>query len=644
MQHQKKNRSLYNLWILTALLFICNSIYSQNQTGKNKILNVPAVQIDHVSDTLNLFPEDSLGNDPSSPVPAEISNNKFHLFLDSLKVKASKNLITKKLFDFIVVSNKPVTTKQITGSSDQNFLRYSGKKIRKIEIIRLNAFGTNINSPLYYDPNNIEALLNKTHIKTNEFIIRKSLLFSEGDTISPLIFSDNERLLRKLPFIDDVRIIILAISDKDADIVVITKDLYSLGGNYNYKGINRGVVSLFEKNVLGMGHELDLEVPYDARATNSMGFGITYSINNISRTFLNLDLNFYNALEDTHYGFRISRDLISATTKYAGGISVLRMSASEDLDSLLVPQPLKYNLQNYWFMRSFLINKESVSRAIFGIRYINNNVSERPFILPFSFHELQKYRIFLGSASLSIQKYYITNLIYNYGRTEDIPYGGLIRMTAGKEINEFKDRTYIGVDAALGKSSRELGYFYLSSGLGAFFNKGKSEQGILKLGLNYFSNLLIFRNYLIRNFMSIDYTRGFSRYTDEHLYYRRENGLSGFRNDSVNGTQRVTVSLESVIFSPANFYGFRFSFFAFADASFLAETNQLIKNGSSLSGIGLGMRIRNNNLVVNTFQLRIGFFPNLPAYSRVNYLILSGEQLLRPNTFDPGPPSIIPYR
>lgn len=600
--------------------------------------------IDHVSDTLNLFPEDSLGTEQSSPVRAEISKDKLNLFLDSLKVRASKNLITKKLFDFIIVSNKPVTIKQIIGSSDQNFLRHAGKKIRRIEIIRLNVFGTNINTPLYYDPNNIEALLNKTHINTTEFIVRKSLLFSEGDTISPLIFSDNERLLRKLPFIDDARIIVLAFSDKDADIVVITKDVYSLGGNYNYKGINRGVVSLFEKNVLGMGHELNLEVPYDTRATHSMGLGISYSINNISKTFINLDLNFYNALEDTHYGFRFSRDLISATTKYAGGISVLHMSASEDLDSLLVPQPLKYNLQDYWLIRSFLINRESVSRAIFGIRYINNNVFDRPFILPSSYYDLQKYRIFIGSAALSIQKYYKTNLIYSYGRTEDIPYGGLIRMTVGKEINEFKDRTYIGGDAALGKSSQELGYFHVSTGLGAFINRGKSEQGILKLGLNYFSNLLIFRNYMIRNFMSINYTRGFGRYTDERLYFSHENGFAGFRNDSVNGTQRVTVSLESVIFSPANFYGFRFAFFAFADASFLAETNQLIRNGNALSGIGLGMRIRNNNLVVNTFQFRIGFFPNLPAYSRVNHLIFSGEQLLRPNTFDPGPPSIIPYR
>ena len=322
----------------------------------------------------------------------------------------------------------------------------------------------------------------------------------------------------------------------------------------------------------------------------------------------------------------------------------LRMSTTENLDSLPVPGPYRYNLQDYWLLRSFLINQESVSRVIFGIRYTNNNVFERPFILPYSYHELQKYKIFLGSAALSFQKYYKTNLIYNFGRTEDIPSGGLIRMTAGREINEFNNRIYLGGDASIGKLSKELGYIYISAGLASFLDGRKSEQGILKLEMNYFSNLLIFRNYMIRNFVNINYTRGFGRYTDEHITFSHRNGFSGFRNDSVTGTQRINLSLESVVFSPANYYGFRFAFFAFADASLLTETNQLIRNGNFLSGIGLGLRIHNNNLVVNTFQFRIGFFPNLPAYSRVNNFVVSGEQLLKPSTFDPGPPSIIPYR
>ena len=121
---------------------------------------------------------------------------------------------------------------------------------------------------------------------------------------------------------------------------------------------------------------------------------------------------------------------------------------------------VKYNLQDYWLSRSFLFNKESVSRFIIGARYTNNNVFDNPFILPESYHYLQKYKIFLGSVAFSVQKYYKTNLIYGYGRTEDIPYGGLLNITLAKEINEFKKRFYLGSYLSTGESISSLGYFY----------------------------------------------------------------------------------------------------------------------------------------------------------------------------------------
>jgi hypothetical protein len=344
------------------------------------------------------------------------------------------------------------------------------------------------------------------------------------------------------------------------------------------------------------------------------------------------------------YGISLTRELVSATTKYAGGISVNHMTTRDDLQTLPVAETVKYNLQDYWLSRSFLLDRQSVTRFIIGARYKNNNVFDRPFILPYSYYNLQKYKIFLGSISLSTQRFYKTNLIYSYGRTEDIPYGGLFKVTAGKEINEFKRRTYIGSEVSFGKSNQRIGYLYGTVGLASFLNNTKSEQGVMKISLKYFSNLVPVRDYMIRNFINVNYTRGFDRYIDESIKFTSENGFSGFRNDSIKGGQRISLSLESVLFSPTNFYGFRFALFAWADASFLRPRSSINGNTNVLTGIGFGMRIRNNNFLINTFQIRLGFFPNLPAYSNVSYLSVSGEQLLRPGNFEPGPPSIIPYQ
>lgn len=640
----KYRRSLLSRISLVLLFFVFKPVHSQVPTGKDTLSLAVPEKISFAFRTGESFFNDTLLLTNGTLIPITLfRDDKQDAFLDSLKERASKYLITRKLYDFLIVSNEISSKKEITESSEKNYLIFTGKKIRKIDIQQLSVFGSNINSPLSFNPSKTEDLLNKTHLNTNEFIIRKNLLFSEGDAIDPLIISDNERILRQLPFIDDSRIVIIPVTEDLVDIVVLTKDVYSLGASFEYSSIKKGRASIFDNNLLGMGHEFRLEVPYNGDLPDSPGFGIKYNIDNISKSFINLNLFYFDGLGEKTYGFGLERKLISTVTKYAGGISIRQMFTTEDLDTLSLPAPLKYNLQDYWIARSFLLNKESATRFILGVRYTNNNVFDRPFILPDSYYYLQKYRIFLGSVSLSVMRYYKANLIYAYGRTEDIPYGGLFTLTAGKEINEFKKRYYSGFKFSVGHSFKSLGYFYSTAGISAFFNESRTEQGLMFLKTNYVSNLLNLSRYRIRNFVRVDYTEGFNRYTDENLSYNRENGFSEFRNDSLKGVQRLSLSLESVLFSPVNYYGFRFAFFSFADFGCLFKSNGLAGQVNVLSSLGLGIRIRNDNLVFNTFQLKLAFYPNLPPYSNVNYISVSGEPLLRPESFDPGPPTVLIY-
>jgi len=645
LKNQKKYRSSLRPGLYLALLLLCEPGYSQYPSENDTLKKISPAILNKIKENISLLTTEFLLITPASIIPTQVPvKDKNHIFFDSLKVRASKNNLTRRLYGFVVTNKDTLYKKQFTVTSDASYTRYSGKRIRKIVIQRLNVFGADINNPMSNNTKKIENVLNKTHFNTNENIIRKNLLFSEGDRISPLVLSDNERILRQLPFIDDARIVVIPVSDEEADIIVFTKDVYSLGGSYVYDGLKRGTVSIFDKNIFGMGHEFGIEIPYDSALPNSPGFGVHYIADNIARSFINMKGYYQNGLGVRTYGFDLSRKLVSSTTKYAGGISIRMMYTSEDLDTLPIPAPLKYNFQDYWLSRSFLINRESVSRIIIGARYTNNNVFNHPVILPESFYNLQKYMIFLGSAAFSIQKYSKTTLIYSYGRTEDIPYGALFKITTGREYNEFKQRTYFGTEASFGRSSKALGYFYTYGGFATYLNKNRTEQGVLSLGMSYFSNLITLGNSKIRNFLYLNYTRGFGRYSNEYLKFNTDDGFSGFKNDSLKGTQRLTVSLESVLFSPVNLYGFRFAFFGFTDFSFLSGTNEILGNGYAISSIGVGIRIRNDNLVFNTLQIRIGYFPNPPSYSTISPFNISGEQLLRPANFEPGPPSVIPYK
>jgi hypothetical protein len=640
----KKYRQLSGPGFILVLILSWNHTYAQTPERNNTIKQVPQKVLKNFKNNIPELARDTLSGDLSTLIPPIRPKDKSDIFYDSLKIKASKNAFTKKLFDVMIVDPDTIYKKKFTSTSDANYLIHSGKIIRKIEIRRLNVFGSDINYPVTDDANKIEKLLNKTHFNTAENIVRKNLLFSEGGRVSPQELSDNERLLRQLPYISDARITIIPVSDTEVDIVVFTRDVYSLGASYTYNGLKKGSVSVFDKNIFGIGHEFGIDVPFDSQKPNSPGIGVHYIADNIRKSFVNLNVFFLNGLGDETYGFSLNRKLVSSKTKYAGGITIKHMITSDKLDTLKVPLPVKFNLQDYWLSRSILLDPQSVTRLIFGIRYTNNNVFDHPVILPNSFYNLQRYKIFLGSAAFSIQKYTKTNLIYSYGRTEDIPYGALLKFSLGREYNEFKNRTYIGGEASIGNKDENLGYIYFYSGFSTYLNQGNTEQGLLSLRLNYFSDLLNLGSARVRNFVYLQYTRGFGRYSNEYLKFVENNGFSGFKNDSIRGNQRLTLSLESVLFSPLNVIGFRFAFFGFTDFSFLSGTNEILGRGYALSSIGLGVRVRNDNLIFNTFQIRIGYFPNPPSLSRISTVTLSGEQLLQPDNFDSGPPGIIPYR
>ena len=86
---------------MTILLY-CNIAYSQNYLEKDTVDKITPVIIKGVRDNISLYSIKSTLSVPYSQVPNPDSvKDKNHMFFDTLKVKASKNQITKRLYDFI---------------------------------------------------------------------------------------------------------------------------------------------------------------------------------------------------------------------------------------------------------------------------------------------------------------------------------------------------------------------------------------------------------------------------------------------------------------------------------------------------------------------------------------------------------------
>lgn len=596
-----------------------------------------------INDSLVYFQNDTVIYISDAYMPQDTGAYKRTLvFYDSLKAKAGRKNLTKLLYDLVVVPPARTGQKKMDGNNPDQYLDHRGKLIRNIYVKRLNAFGSSISNPELSLENESENFLNRTHIKTREYIIRNYLLVEEKDSLFPYSISESERILRQLPFIYDARIFVIPVSDDEVDLMVITKDVYSLGLMADIRSIEVGKVSIMDKNLLGLGHEFAIEIPYNYSEYNSIGFGAAYTLKNINQTLVDLKLEYRDAFKKRLAGLNLSRKFLTPYTKYAGGLSVYEAYLMEDLDTLAIPEPVEFNNFDIWLGRSVLLD-DNYTRVVFSGRYVNNNVWNRPEISSNSYYQYQKYKLYLASFSIVSQRFYKSNLIYNYGRSEDIPYGGIIELSYGKEFNEFDRRDYLKVNAAFGNFVPNTGYFYWKGLLSTFVKDNKAEQGMVSSNLRYISDLYNLKSYKLRFFATLDYTRGFKRFNDESLQIGDNYGIRGFKNDSIFPDQRLYLNLESIAFSKAFIYGFRFAFFSFADVVLFSK-NRLFESDRIVSGFGVGLRIRNENLIFNTFQIRFGIYPGAPPYSVTRNIHVEGERLLNPPGFDPGPPGISTFR
>jgi len=578
-------------------------------------------------------------------------------FYDTLKLKASKNRITKAALDLLLVQepNKGLFIGEENIRKERYFNLYKGKTIRKIEIIKLDAFG-----PELYDSsttpilNWIQKTGNKTHIKTRDFIIKNNLLFSEGDSVDPTLLIDNERIFRELDYIKDATIQIAEVPGNEnlVDILVITKDVYSAGFYVNLRDYKSGSIELYENNLVGIGHKIQGHWLIDTDEATQMGYAFNYKINNLGNTFIKSEIQYYKAFNTEKIEIKANRPLFSYNTKWAGHINLSQISTLNDIkkiDTTLTNVRLNYATQDIWLARSFLVRTQNIkyanrTRLVIGARYINNKFYKGPEVSErynFEYHDNQ---IFLGSIAFSRQKFYTSNLIYAFGKTEDIPVGLLTQIDLGFEQDEFFNRPYAGFIFANGFYYPKIGFLNFKTELGGLYYDDKIEQGVVKFNAKTISNIHYLKHIKWRNFLNINYTRGINRFPDEKIYFNANHDIWGFETDELYGLKKLSFNSELVAFTNLYLYNFRFVFFGFGDIGFIGPENQSVFRNNLYSGVGLGVRIRNENLVFKTFQIKFAFYPSVPSDMNPFYLLVSGESYLKHTYYTPQAPTTIDFK
>ena len=77
---------------------------------------------------------------------------------------------------------------------------------------------------------------------------------------------------------------------------------------------------------------------------------------------------------------------------------------------------------------------------------------------------------------------------------------------------------------------------------------------------------------------------------------------------------RLLFTMQTQSYAPWNFIGFRFGPYVTYSLGMLGDALTGFKNSKVYSQIGVGVLIKNENLVLNAFQLSISFYPIIPGH------------------------------
>lgn len=585
----------------------------------------------------------------------KIREQKSNAFYDSLRNKAYRNgWFTRNLFKYLYrpcPENSGISANQ---KSESPFLEFSGKIIGSIYVDRIGFRRLAPTDSLEMRDVTLEKIGDFLHVSTKPGVIRDYLLFKPGDEVEPLKLAENERILRELPFVDDARLqLIPRCGECDTvDVLVATTDLWTLGMRGKMKDTYSAKISIYEQNLGGWGHAINTTLRLDNSRKFLNGWESSYFVDNIAGLFLSGEVRYAKTPAQNTVELNFQRPFFATSVKYAGGMKLLQTREFFEpgpIDISGEAQTSQYLIQDFWgghAMRLRDARRElNQVNVIFSGRIRNRVYSIRPAVPVDSLWRFQDFRLALGSISFSRRNYYKSHYILGFGRTEDVPCGFLAEISSGVDWTFPQQRFYSGAKISRGDFlPGGLGYLYGSLGVGGFYFKRKIEEGVLAAQMNYFTNLFFIKNYKIRQFCRMNYTRGFSRLPGEKITINNQSGIRGVESLLFQGTKRLALQMETQVFTPIDFYSFNVAAFGFSDLAWIDhQNNTYLFQETPYWSFGVGLRIRNERLVFNTLQITIGYFPNAPAGISHTSIRFTGEQVMRFTDFEAGSPKVIGF-
>jgi hypothetical protein len=520
------------------------------------------------------------------------------------------------------------------------FLPWQGRPVRHVLVERIDVFTPTRVGTEAPEAGRVSRWGNGFHLDTQEFVIRGFVLQDEGEPLDVQALVDTERLLRGTPYILDATIEIVPVEGTDeVDVVVVTRDKWSIGARAKVSSPSKWGLQLFELNLLGRAIQWNNR--FDVNTTRDVGERVDYAgrltLDNWRGTFMNWDVAYASRRETESTAAGISRTADIPQVRTVGH-AIASWTRTREVD------PHRLNTEDFWIGRS-LYDRDpgdgsSLSRLFLHVRSVRTEFQRRPTVTPDSNRVFHDQVLGLGAVSWSRRAYRKDRLVRGWGRTEDIPVGYRLKLTGGYRWGEFEEQPYAGVELRQAAFHR-LGYFIWVAEAGGFLRDGKMEDAAIGGAAGWYGSLRRLAGARLRPILVARWAHVFRPLERTEISIGDSNGFRGLPDTSLPGLTRLTLGTETTAFTRWAPWGFRFAFFGAAAASTVAADPKFLGRNRWYAGIRAGLRIFNEHLVFDALELSVAFYPSTPSGVEGDpYYFGSSEGLTIPG-FEIDPPRIL---
>jgi len=469
----------------------------------------------------------------------------------------------------------------------------------------------------------MRGVANDVHVQTRDDVIRRELLFKEGDPYDPRLVDESARHLRALRIIGNAVIECDTSANGQVDVTVRTHDRWTLNPSMSAQlggGVSGFGVGVREDNLLGTGQKAEIGYNRLSDRVHPDGGQAAYAEPRLFGSWWGTTAQLSKADELSQASVDLTRPFYADAATWAArgvaGVGRVRIRQYQD-GTVLSDGYLDQENELLWLASSSGdATKLQLAGAYYRMRSTADSMALRPF---------DNVDLVIASISVMGREYTTGRYIENFGHVEDVPFGYLASLAVGRNLHFSSAGSVDYFVRAFAQAGGDLGGglsgHYRASMTSYLVGDVPNEMTISATAVHYW-HILADQTLLGR----VTTTIGSHWVPSSQLTLGSFTGLRGYRNYEFEGDRMLVVNLEHRIFSLLNVWFFKLGTSYFFDSGVVWNQGEGFGGQKFHSAAGIGLQIESGkNLGNGVFRVDLAYNLDQRRFA----IVFSSDQIFR---------------